>query len=586
MACVKFPGVCENLIPDLIEENLKKVAESVIGGGAFQNPLEGKLSKINDLLSGISGLNQNAPNGDLQDAIDSIENNLVNFKNHTDQLAGIGGSIDEFGRRLSIANIENRIKQQLGDLGDSFERMFSSFGCDVDKILNNTITQLGLAASILGADGTIDEVVELARQAENIFGQVATNIAGDVESLLNAEALLSRFNIANLIVSNNCFFETLIKDGIGTDELLKNFQGALDFRNAFDLNFDLDLNKLETVKFVRTKFEIPDEVEDRFDTPVSSSDIIPGSQTPVTPEIIAQSQKNSVYANRLKKEDYDTHIQVKESNNGDLIRTQVISEMTKTYNEVYKPYWNEWSSWANSIQFGDPDAPEARLIDPDTGEDLGADERAPDIFRHYDNYPVGDPYNIAKTVALENFLYNQRVELREVSKLSDRPNDEFAIWKRMVAAQWIWLSGPLKFFLETPNGNILYVPSVFVSNDLWNTFPHTDNEKAVQAKVFRKLDTVWRTFEFAEAGFMDILVEMNRRVNKIINAGYTLSTTQLRVRAGMTPEDLKLLLFMTAATGRSIDPRIQSYADKTFKTPIKSDPVVKTIEELGALRGD
>jgi len=566
MACVKFPGVCENLIPDLIEENLKKVVESVIGDGAFQNPLEEKLSKINDLLSDISGLNQNAPNGDLQDAIDDIGANLQGFKNHTDQLSGIGDSIDEFGRRLSIANIENRIKQQLGELGDSFERMFSSFGCDVDKILNDTITQLGLAASILGADGTIDEVVELTRQASNIFGQVVTNITNDVASLLNAEALLSRINIANLIVSDNCFFETLIKDGIGTDELLKNFQGALDFRNAFDLDFDLDLNKLETVKFVRTKFEIPDEVEDRFDTPVSSSDIVPGFQTPsiATPEIIAQSQKKSVYASRLKKEDYDTRLQVKQSENGVLIRDQVISEMTKTYTEVYKPYWNEWSAWADSVGL-----------------------ESPDDFRHDGDYTVGKPpFDSKKTRSLEKFLQTEKSRWHKlyIEGPQWHKNELFQISKRVVAARWIWLSGPLKFFLENPYGNILHVPSVFVVNDLWNTFPHTDDEKAVQATIFRRLDSVWRNFEFGSTVSNNILPEIKFRTYQVINGG-NLSGPSLS-DVGLTTEDLKLLLFMTAATGRSIDPQLESYADKTFKTPIKSDPVVKTIEELGTLRGD
>ena len=227
----QFPRFCEGEVIELVEENLRKVFERLNGGQAFQNPLGDSIQEVNDKLSELTGLtliNQNGERVILDQAIEQMRNNIADFKSHTDTISGIGDNFTDFIRRFSIANVQNRLKQQLGGIGDSFENLYGSIMCDAEEILTDTITQAQIVINAVGLGDEANAVLEFANQVTALSNRLVNKINTDINNLLQAERYLSLFGLANLLVTDDCRVQVLLGEGIGTIDLVQEVNDAIE----------------------------------------------------------------------------------------------------------------------------------------------------------------------------------------------------------------------------------------------------------------------------------------------------------------------------------------------------------------------
>lgn len=553
---VEFPDLCEGLIPDLLEENLRKVFVSIFGDEAFKNPLESKLSGINDRLSQITGIIPSDDPADLKQVIRNFKDSIDQFKDHTDRLAGIQDTGENFIRRLSVANLENIVKQQLGEVGDSFQRMFGSFGRDIDRLLNDSVTQLDLLIGVIGQDGTLQEINNFVTQITAFSSQLTNAIANDIAALLSAENLLARFNLANLITTNNCFFETLIKDGIGTDQLLENFQQAVDFRAVIDL--DVELRPSQTYQYLNKTFEVTPSDQSKIDKSIATSDIIPqdiqitGAGEPV---LVEQSKKKPI-------------TQTPKQPPAVIPSTPIKTDLEALWVDRYKSLFDYLDSWAL---------------------------KAPIPKSEKQKFLVSSSSEIdSKNIALNKFVLQQQKKAERIVKnypgVTLIPDPQY--WetqKNIAAARWLFLSSISRPILEnivTFNINTPLLIPTFITNNLKESIRIRKNRVSlktleIEMRDIPTLDSLWRSFDQTFT-----FGQLSSRIN----------TSRLQKKNpstfGVSLDDINLFLFMEMTfyppnknEAESTQQQKSDYYKTLNESPTSSKQATIVVEQLNEFRG-
>jgi hypothetical protein len=553
---VEFPDLCEGLIPDLLEENLRKVFVSIFGDEAFKNPLESKLGGINDKLSQITGILPGTDIPDLKEVIRNFKDSIDQFKDHTDRLAGIQDTGENFVRRLSVANLENIVKQQLGQIGDSFERMFGSFGRDIDRLLNDSVTQLDLLIGVLGQGGTLREVNNIIIQLTAFSSQLTNAIANDIAALLSAENLLARFNLANLITTNNCFFETLIKDGIGTDKLLENFQQAVDFRAVVDL--DVDLRPSQTYEYLKKTFEVTSSDQAKIDKNILTSDIIPQDiqSTGAGEQVLVEQSKKKPITQTPKQSPVVTPT------------TSIKTDLNTLWIDKYKTLFDYLDSWARSTTIPKADKEKFLVTEGTT-------------------IPNKNIVNLNKFILRQQKIAEQIV--KSYSGVTLIPDAGYWETQRNIAAaRWLFLSSvsrPILQNIATTNiNNPLLIPS-FITHSLKesirvrkNTLPLRSLE--IEMRDIPTLDSLWRGFD---------QVFTFGQLSSRINASRLLKTNPSAF--GVPLNDINMFLFMEMTfyppnknEAESTQQQKTDYYKTLNEKPTTSEKTPTYIEELDKFR--
>ena len=255
----QFPVNCAELAQELMTEAVREVTQAVIDGVAFQNPMGASAeAMIADLQESGQTLLQNWTNsaGDLNDLTSILDNigldlqgqpvqgppggsilgNLQGAKEFGDQLSGANGNEQSLAERLGLASAYNSLQQQVNGQVDSFTQMFTFFGPQAQSLFNDTDTQVRAATTIMRTILPSDDLSTLTDTLsgiENLTGEAAgllSIVNGDNDAFQIAAAFVQKTGLAQMITGgNNCFIEELIKERpIGTDQLLENFQGAID----------------------------------------------------------------------------------------------------------------------------------------------------------------------------------------------------------------------------------------------------------------------------------------------------------------------------------------------------------------------
>ena len=255
----QWPVNCAGLIEDLAKEGLREVYKTISEGEAFQNPMGASSdAMMADLQEGAQTLLQNwtDSSGDLNDLTNimgnigldlqgqpiqgppggSILGNLQGAKEFGDQLSGANGNEQSFVERVGLASAFNSLEQQINGEVDQFTQMFTFFGPQAEGLFNDTDTQIRAASTVMRTLMPGDDLSAITGALSGI-----ENLTGDAAGLLSivnndnsafqiAAVAVQQLGVANIITGgNNCFLEDLIKERpIGTDQLLENFQGAID----------------------------------------------------------------------------------------------------------------------------------------------------------------------------------------------------------------------------------------------------------------------------------------------------------------------------------------------------------------------
>ena len=258
----QWPVNCAGLAQELMGEAVREVTQAVIDGVAFQNPMGASAEAMENDISAfatdlidnwngsVTGLDQIEgiftniglnSDGSVDPTVGppggSILGNLRGAKEFGDQLSGANGNEQSLAERLGLASAYNSLQQQVNGQVDEFTQMFTFFGPQAEGLFNDTDTQMR-ALITLGetfgfTDGIIGPMGSIAGQLENLTGDAAgllSIVNGDNDAFQIAAAFVQKAGLAQMITGgNNCFIEDLIKERpIGTDQLLENFQGAID----------------------------------------------------------------------------------------------------------------------------------------------------------------------------------------------------------------------------------------------------------------------------------------------------------------------------------------------------------------------
>ena len=166
----------------------------------------------------------------------SILGNLQGAKEFGDMLSGANGNEQSLAERLGLASAYNSLQQQVNGQVDEFTNMFMFFGPQAEGLFNDTDTQIRAASTLMrtlmpGDD--LSAITGALSGIENLTGDAAgllSIVNGDNDAFQIAAAFVQKAGLAQMITGgNNCFIEELIKERpIGTDQLLENFQGAID----------------------------------------------------------------------------------------------------------------------------------------------------------------------------------------------------------------------------------------------------------------------------------------------------------------------------------------------------------------------
>jgi hypothetical protein len=264
----QWPVNCAGLVQELMTDAVRDVTKSVLDGIAFQNPMgassdammeditEGAqtlldnwnesgndLAELNSIMTNI-GIAYDETTGEIIETAGppggSILGNIQGAKDFGDMLSGADGNEQSMAERLGLASAYNSLQQQVNGQIDQFTNMYNLFGPQAEALFNDTDTQMRAVATImrstLGAD-TINNITGLLGGIDELTGDVAgllSIVNGDNSAFQIAAAFVQKAGIAQMITGgNNCFIEDLIKNRpIGTDNLLENFQGAIDEKLA------------------------------------------------------------------------------------------------------------------------------------------------------------------------------------------------------------------------------------------------------------------------------------------------------------------------------------------------------------------
>ena len=253
----QFPVNCAGLVQELAGEAFREVAQAVLDGTALQNPMgassdamisdiqagaqelllnwqnsAGDLATITGIMSDI-GLNAD---GTVAEGVNGIIQNIQGAKDLGDQLSGANGNEQSFMERVGVASAYNSLQQQINGQVDQFTTMFNLFGPQAESLFNDTDTQVRAVSTLmrtllpgddLGAiTGALDNIKSLTGDVQGL----TSIVNGDNDAFQIASVFVQKVGLANIITGgNNCFLEDLIKKRpIGTDQLLENFQGAID----------------------------------------------------------------------------------------------------------------------------------------------------------------------------------------------------------------------------------------------------------------------------------------------------------------------------------------------------------------------
>ncbi len=257
----QWPVNCAGLAQELMGEAVREVTQAVIDGVAFQNPMGASADEMMaDIQSGAQELLANWTNsvedeatitgimtniglnadGSIADPSGppggSILGNLQGAKDFGDQLSGANGNEQSLAERLGLASAYNSLQQQVNGQVDSFTNMFMFFGPQAEGLFNDTGTQVRAVSTLMrtllpGDD--LSAITGALSGIENLTGDAAgllSIVNGDNDAFQIAAAFVQKAGLAQMITGgNNCFIEDLIKERpIGTDQLLENFQGAID----------------------------------------------------------------------------------------------------------------------------------------------------------------------------------------------------------------------------------------------------------------------------------------------------------------------------------------------------------------------
>ena len=256
----QWPVNCAGLAQELMTEAVREVTQAVIDGVAFQNPMGASSdAMMADLQEGAQTLLQNWQNsaGDIGTINGIMENigigldgqplsggppggsilaNIQGAKDFGDMLSGANGNEQSLAERLGLASAYNSLQQQVNGQVDEFTNMFMFFGPQAEGLFNDTDTQIRAASTLMrtlmpGDD--LSAITGALSGIENLTGDAAgllSIVNGDNDAFQIAAAFVQKAGLAQMITGgNNCFIEDLIKERpIGTDQLLENFQGAID----------------------------------------------------------------------------------------------------------------------------------------------------------------------------------------------------------------------------------------------------------------------------------------------------------------------------------------------------------------------
>jgi len=258
----QWPVNCAGLAQELMGEAVREVTQAVIDGVAFQNPMGASADEMmadiqsgaQELLANWEGQSQNDlatiegiftniglnSDGSVDDSVGppggSILGNLQGAKDFGDQLSGANGNEQSLAERLGLASAYNSLQQQVNGQVDEFTNMFMFFGPQAEGLFNDTGTQVRAVSTLMrtllpGDD--LSAITGALSGIQNLTGDAAgllSIVNGDNDVFQIAAAFVQKAGLAQMITGgNNCFIEDLIKERpIGTDQLLENFQGAID----------------------------------------------------------------------------------------------------------------------------------------------------------------------------------------------------------------------------------------------------------------------------------------------------------------------------------------------------------------------
>ena len=245
-----LPKECENAIVEVMSDAAMGVAESVLGGDAFENPFGGGIDSVADMLNGSAGImgkldgllsgggllpDQEQMLNDLknqfggEDGLGGMIGQMAELKQHTNMMSGVG-NLGEFTERLGMAGSLDGAMQRLGQGEGGFGNMFGSFE-NVGGMVDNLKGSLGPVMDMLdgGIDGLDTGLLgsmkdNLGKMGEDLIGQVnADNLA-----LGAASMLVEKLGVADMISSNNCYIKDLMSGAIGSPKLMESLPASLE----------------------------------------------------------------------------------------------------------------------------------------------------------------------------------------------------------------------------------------------------------------------------------------------------------------------------------------------------------------------
>jgi hypothetical protein len=259
----QWPVNCAGLVQELMTDAVRDVTKSVIDGIAFQNPMgassdammaditEGAqtllanwadspadIAAVTGIMTNI-GLNIDGSTG-AEPPGGSILGNIQGAKDFGDMLSGANGNEQSMAERLGLSSAYNSLQQQVNGQVDQFTSMYNLFGPQAEGLFNDTDTQMRAVSTLMrtllpGDD--LNAITDALSGIQDLTGDAAgllSIVNGDNDAFQIAAAFVQKAGIAQMITGgNNCFIEDLIKKRpLGTDQLLENFQGAIDEKLA------------------------------------------------------------------------------------------------------------------------------------------------------------------------------------------------------------------------------------------------------------------------------------------------------------------------------------------------------------------
>ena len=245
-----LPKECENAIVEVMSDAAMGVAESVIGGDAFENPFGGGIDGIGDMLNGSAGImgkldgllsgggllpDQEQMLNDLrnqlggEDGLGGMVAQMAELKQHTNMMSGVG-DLGAFTERLGMAGSLDGAMQRLGQGEGGFGNLFKSFE-NVGGMVDNLKGSLGPLNDML--DGGIDGLdTGLLGSMKNNLGKMGEDLIGEVNAdnlaLGAASMLVEKLGVADMISSNNCYIKELMSGAIGSPKLMESLPASLE----------------------------------------------------------------------------------------------------------------------------------------------------------------------------------------------------------------------------------------------------------------------------------------------------------------------------------------------------------------------